>query len=329
MGVLAGTASLQHLRSMADGDVEARRAHAAALADLGLGGVLVSEADGGLGMGLLDAVVIQECLGRMCAPGFLQQAIGAYAMSGGDLRGVADLSVRPTVALSEVMGARDGAGISASGGALNGTALFVPHVEDSTHIICFDAEGAGWLVACADAVPMLMQTIDRSRTFWRIDLKNAKAVALPESAQARAMNAARVLVAADALGAMQAMLDRAVAYASEREQFGRVIGSFQAVKHMCAEMAARIEPARALVWHAAHALDMQEAEAPVMACHAKAHLAEVGTFVARTSTEVHGGMGFTDLLGLHYWFKRIGANRQLFGSPETTREAAARLQGFT
>ena len=65
-----------------------------------------------------------------------------------------------------------------------------------------------------------------------------------------------------------------------------------------------------------------------MACHAKAHLSEVGTFIARTSTEVHGGMGFTDLLGLHYWFKRIGFNRQVFGTPERLREQAAQIQGW-
>jgi len=64
----------------------------------------------------------------------------------------------------------------------------------------------------------------------------------------------------------------------------------------------------------------------VAAGHAKAHLAEVGTFVAKTATEVHGGMGFTDLLGLHYWFKRIGWNRQLPGTPEQVREEAARVQ---
>ena len=61
----------------------------------------------------------------------------------------------------------------------------------------------------------------------------------------------------------------------------------------------------------------------------KANLSEVGTFVARTATEVHGGMGFTDLLGLHYWFKRIGINRQVLGSPERLREQAARLQGWS
>ena len=70
------------------------------------------------------------------------------------------------------------------------------------------------------------------------------------------------------------------------------------------------------------------AEAELYACHAKAHLAEVGSFIARTATEVHGGMGFTDLLGLHYWFKRIGLNRQLLGSAERAREEAAQLQGL-
>ena len=135
-------------------------------------------------------------------------------------------------------------------------------------------------------------------------------------------------IAADILGAAQTMLDRAVAYAKERRQFGRVIGSFQAVKHLCAEMAAALEPCRAFIWHAAHALDAAPEEGPILACHVKAHLSEVGQRVARTATEVHGGMGFTDLLGLHYWFKRIGVNRQLLGGPERAREDAARLQGW-
>ena len=124
------------------------------------------------------------------------------------------------------------------------------------------------------------------------------------------------------------MINKAVAYAGERMQFGRVIGSFQAVKHMCAEMAAKLEPCRSLVWYAAHALDEGLGDARVAACHAKSHLSEVGRFVARTSTEVHGGMGFTDLLGLHYWFKRIGFDRQILGGPEQVRLEAARLQGW-
>jgi alkylation response protein AidB-like acyl-CoA dehydrogenase len=119
-----------------------------------------------------------------------------------------------------------------------------------------------------------------------------------------------------------------VAYAKTREQFGRPIGSFQAVKHMCAEMAAALEPCRALVWYAAHALDAGLDDASVAACHAKAHVCEVATFVARTATEVHGGTGFTDLVGLHYWFKRIGFDRQVLGAPQRARADAAKLQGY-
>ena len=124
------------------------------------------------------------------------------------------------------------------------------------------------------------------------------------------------------------MIEKAVAYAGERKQFGRVIGSFQAVKHMCAEMAAELEPCRSLVWYAAHAFDEMPDEASLMAAHAKSLTSDVGRFVARTATEVHGGMGFTDLLGLHYWFKRIGLNRQLLGAPERVRREAAVMQGW-
>lgn len=79
-------------------------------------------------------------------------------------------------------------------------------------------------------------------------------------------------------------------------------------------------------WYAAFAFDRIPWEAHLTARHTRAHLAEVGTFVARTATEVHGGIGFTDELGLHLWFKRIGSNRQLLGGPDQARAEAARLQ---
>ena len=98
---------------------------------------------------------------------------------------------------------------------------------------------------------------------------------------------------------------------------------------MCAEMAAQLEPCRSMVWFAGHALAELPEEARVTACHTKAHLAEVAQFVAKTATEVHGGMGFTDLVGFHYWFKRCGANRQWLGAPEFVRQEASVLQGLT
>ena len=133
---------------------------------------------------------------------------------------------------------------------------------------------------------------------------------------------------ADTFGAAQAMLAQAVAYAGQRQQFGRVIGSFQAVKHLCADMAAALEPCRAFVWYTGHALGEALPDAHLLACQLKAHLCEVGQQVAKSATEVRSGMGFTDLLGLHYWFKRIGANRQLLGSPERLRLEAAQAQGL-
>jgi alkylation response protein AidB-like acyl-CoA dehydrogenase len=98
---------------------------------------------------------------------------------------------------------------------------------------------------------------------------------------------------------------------------------------MCAEMAAEIEPARSLLWYAGHAFDALPEEAPLVIAHAKAHLAEIGRDVARTATEVHGGIGFTDEQNLHVWFKRIELNRNLLGGPEALRERAAVLQGWT
>jgi len=144
----------------------------------------------------------------------------------------------------------------------------------------------------------------------------------------RLRTAAWTILAADTLGAGWTMIEQSVAYARDRRQFGRVIGSFQAVKHMCAEMAAELEIKRALVWYAAHLFDEKSVEASLYAAHAKALLGDAGHFVARTAIQVHGGMGITDELGLHFWFKRIALNRVLYGGPERARRHAAGLQAL-
>jgi alkylation response protein AidB-like acyl-CoA dehydrogenase len=176
-------------------------------------------------------------------------------------------------------------------------------------------------------------SLDATRPLLDVSFVRTPAVVLaaanqPEAARTRVLDAGRLMLAADTLGAAQSMLDTAVAFAKQRSQFGRIIGSFQAVKHTLADLATSLEPCRALVWYAAHAQDALPEEARIAALHAKAHLDEVGREVARLTTEVHGGMGFTDLLGLHYWYKRIASNRQLLGSPERCRHEAAQLQGW-
>ncbi|NIP16675.1 MAG: acyl-CoA dehydrogenase [Pseudomonadales bacterium] len=309
------------------------------LAELGVFGLLVPEDTGGVGLGCFEAALVAEALGSHTAPvAYLGSAVMAplaITLAGDGhtetLSRLATGELSVGVAVAEFVGARADGGISANGGTLTGKALSVLDFDAQAYLVA-DAAGHSYLVEAsapgvtAEALP----TIDKTRLTGALTLNRAPAQLISDDPQvlARVIDAGRVMLAADTLGAAQNMLDQAVEYANQREQFNRPIGSFQAVKHMCAEMAAGLEPCRAMVWYASHALDALPGEASVSACHAKAHLSEVGKFVAKTATEVHGGMGFTDLLGLHYWFKRIGYNRQMLGAPELLREQAARLQGL-
>ncbi|HWD50283.1 MAG TPA: acyl-CoA dehydrogenase family protein [Rhizomicrobium sp.] len=315
------------------------------LVELGAPAILIPEKHGGLDLNLLDAALVSEALGRHVAPVpfvascamaplALMQS-GSPAQKSEWLPKLASGKTLAGVAVSEsVSGARDGAGVAASGGKLSGKSLFVIDSADADIFIVADNAGGLHLVdAKAKGVTHIkLQTIDRTRTLGELQFDNVEAEPLkdgkPKDALLEMRDAAWVMVAADTLGAGQRMIEKAVEYAKERKQFDRVIGSFQAVKHMCAEMVAELEPCRSLVWYAAHAFDFIESEASLTAAHAKAHTSEIGRFVARTATEVHGGIGFTDLLGLHYWFKRVGLNRQLLGGPERVRHLAAVMQGF-
>lgn len=336
---LADLSSLDRVRRFADGGEATAPDIWAGLSELGLPGLLVPEEHGGLGLGLLEAALAAEALGRVVAPTpFLGSAVLAplaLRLGGSDeqkrawLPKLAAGGATAGAAISEpIAGARDGAGVTAEGGKLTGKALFALDAMAADLLVVADRAGVLHLAAKADASEIL-PSIDATRRLTELTFRGAPAEALSSNqALDRLRDAAWVMIAADTLGACQTMLDRAVEYAKERKQFGRTIGSFQAVKHLCAEIAAELEPARALVWYAAYAFDNAPEEASLMAAHAKAHTSEIGRFIARTATEVHGGIGMTDLLGLHYWFKRIGQNRQLLGGPERVRELAARMQGL-
>lgn len=303
---------------------------------LGLPLMLIPQDQDGLGMSILDAVVVQQELGRGVAPvpllPHLLASVGLTRAQQCDerLQQLAQGQVRYGVALSHAVERRDGASVEYKKGKLSGLSLFAMGTEGAQQLLLADNESRLYAIDAADAEIINLDSIDTSRIFAEVRLDGVKAKVLDDSPAAvdAMLLTARVLLAADTLGAAQHMLRVAVDYALEREQFGRAIGSFQAVKHLCAEMVAQLEPAQSLLWYAAYTADQASDEAYLMSCHTKAYLGEVGRFVARTATEVHGGMGFTDLLGLHYWFKRIGVNRQLLGGPETLRELAARAQGW-
>ncbi|WP_309604650.1 acyl-CoA dehydrogenase family protein [Phenylobacterium sp.] len=342
VGTVAQASPLGRVRAFASDPTDNGEDVWRALAEFGLAGIGVPEDAGGLGLSLLDAALASEALGAAVAPvAFLGAVLAPIALLRGGsaeqraawLAKLASGEVQAAVAISEtVAGARDGAGVAAGGGRLNGKALFVPGGLAAGLLVVGDVSGGLHLVAgdASGLTRAFMPGLDETRRLAELSFDDVAAEPLGGSPGllSALRDAAWVLIAADTLGAAQTMLDKAVAYAKERRQFGRTIGSFQAVKHLCAEMAAELEPCRSLVWYAAYAFDAGLTEASLMAAHAKALTSEVGRFVARTATEVHGGMGITDLLGLHFWFKRIGLNRQLLGGPERVREIAARLQGL-
>ena len=344
VGYLAANCPLARVRDAAEAQAPRADDVWQGLTDLGAHAVLIDEAFGGVGLGLLEAALIAEAMGAYAAPvpyvassvmaPVALAAAGSVAQKEAWLPRIAAGEVVFGLAVTEQVGRRESAGVRHADGALDGKAMFVLDGAAADQLIVAAGDGSLHLAAAGDAQVTKLKTIDRTRTVAEVVFASTPAEPLPASLDSRepllrAIDAGRVALAADTLGAAQTMLEKAVEHAKERRQFNRVIGSFQAVKHMCAEMAAELEPCRSLVWYAAHAHRAIPEEARLMACHAKAHLAEVGKFVARKATEVHGGMGITDLLGLHYWFKRIGFNRQLLGAPELVREEAARAQSWS
>jgi alkylation response protein AidB-like acyl-CoA dehydrogenase len=312
------------------------------LAELGLFGLIIPPEQGGTGLAMLDACVAAEALGHAVAPvPFIAQAVlvpmallraGSLTQQGQWLPDLASGGRRVGAALSELAGLRADSGVHYREGRLHGIARYVLDFDAEAWLVADTTYGLHLVKAGAPGLTVRrLETVDRSRPTGELVFEGVQAEPLPGANEAVCrllLDAGRTLLAADSLGAASSMLDQAVAYAGQRVQFGRVIGSFQAVKHLCAQAAADLEPTRALLWGTAHAFEAMPQEAHPMACHLKAHLSEVATSVAKATTEVHGGMGFTDLVGLHYWFKRIGFNRQMLGSPERLRLEAAQAAGL-
>jgi alkylation response protein AidB-like acyl-CoA dehydrogenase len=323
------------------------------LVSLGLPGLLVPERFGGAGLGVLDAVVAAEVLGATAAPapftGSIVVATLAFvhgateALQNEWLPRIAAGEVRFGVAFAGLTGQTGAAAASLREGRLSGRITGAIDCGAPTHLLVYLADGNAAVVSADDpgVSQHMHRSVDRTRPVADVEFENVRAVVLDaanapslppgltrEATAQRVLDAGRLVLAADTLGAAQHMFDHALDFVKQRIQFGRVIGSFQAVKHQFADMVTVLEPCRAMVWYAAYAQDARPDEARLTALHAKAHLGDVGRDIARMATEAHGGMGFTDLLGLHYWFKRISFNRQMLGGPERCREEAARLQGW-
>jgi len=339
---LADRVPITRVRELRDAACPNDRSLWKALAELGATGVLIPEEHGGSGLALLDAALVAQSLGHAVTPTpFLTSAVMvpiALAEEGGAqtaqwLRGIAAGELAFGVAATESFSVREGAGIELRQGRLRGKAMMALDACDADFVLL--ATGASQLaVVRGDAAGLAktrLSTIDATRCTAELVLDGVSPEAVFEGSDAaldRMLVAGRIALAADAFGACESMIEQAVAYAKERKQFDRVIGSFQAVKHMCSEMIADLEPARSLLWYAAHSFDALPDEAPLMACHALAHISEIGREIASVATQVHGGIGWTDEQNLHFWYKRVGVARHLLGGPELLRARAAEIQGL-
>ncbi|MGX9883333.1 acyl-CoA dehydrogenase family protein [Streptomyces sp. NPDC002276] len=322
--------------------------------EIGLQGLAVPEEYGGSGFGYVDLGVVFEEAGRalLCAPYFATVALAAEALLRCDdeaaraelLPGIATGRTVATLALTEEDGRWDASGIrlnaleGPAGWRLTGTKTYVPdgHIADLILVAARTPAGISlFAVEAADAPGLTrapLPTLDQTRKQARITFTDTPARLLGTDGTAwpvleRTLATASVLLAAEQVGGAAADLDMAVAYARIREQYGRPIGSFQGIKHKCADMLVEIESARSAAYAGLWALDAGDAkEIAVTAAVAQAYCAETFTRVAADTIQVHGGIGFTWEHPAHLHLKRAKSSEVLLGTPAYHRELlAARL----
>jgi alkylation response protein AidB-like acyl-CoA dehydrogenase len=227
---------------------------------------------------------------------------------------------------------------SDSGFLLDGTKIFVLDGHNADLIlVAARISGALSVLAvrggAAGLVRVPMDTVDQTRKQARLDFDGVEAhlvgrVGDGDEVFSKVADLAVVLLAAEQVGGAQRVLDGAVEYAKVREQFGRPIGSFQAIKHKCANMLLQVEMAKAAAYYAAWAAAEAPGELSIAASIAKAHCSEAFTQCATDAIQVHGGIGFTWEHFSHLYFRRAKSSELLFGDPSYHRRQLAQRMGI-
>jgi alkylation response protein AidB-like acyl-CoA dehydrogenase len=322
---------------------------------LGLQGLAIPEEYGGAGATPVELGIAFEEMGRvlLCAPFFATVGLAAQALlAAGDeqakreyLPRIADGSLLATVAVTEADGRWDLDAVRTSavpdGDAflLDGTKMFVVdgHIAQLLLVVARTDAGLGlFAVDAFDAgvVRTALPTLDMTRKLARVELTRvpARLVSGPGDATgalSRALDLALAALTAEQAGGAQRCLDMAVDYAKIRMQFGRPIGSFQAIKHKCAEMLIEVESAKSAAYHAAgSAAEASSDELGVAAAIAKAYCSQAYFHVAAETIQVHGGIGFTWEHDAHLYFRRAKSSQLFLGDEHYHRERFAALTGI-
>ncbi len=328
------------------------------IAQLGWLGIIVPEEYGGSGGNFLDLVVILEEMGKSLLPGpfFATVLLGSAAvLAGGSaaqkaalLPTVAAGNLLLTLAVAEPSGRYDAAGITlaatskGSDFVLSGEKLFVQdaHVADQLVVAARTGQGSspqdGITLFLVDAkAPGVrisqLKTVDMTRRQCHVafqDVAVAGSQVLGEVGKGwpivrRVLDQAMAGLCVEVVGTAQKALDIAVAYAKERVQFGKPIGSFQAVKHKCVDMMVQVENARSLTYYAAWTVDENVPEVGQAVPMAKAYCSDMAKTVTSEAIQVHGGIGFTWEHDMHLFYRRGLAAEAAFGSAPVHREVVA------
>jgi alkylation response protein AidB-like acyl-CoA dehydrogenase len=293
------------------------------IADAGWTGLEIPEPLGGAGASFAESAIVLEELGRAAArTPYLGTVLAVGALTALPPNGTRD-------ALLERIGSGTTAtlasGFTVSAGAVSGRAEFVPDAHGAEVVLLLaDDDGTAVVVIASEASVTPQPVLDETRALSVVAADGAAvSESWPLGVDPRVLrDRAAVAVACDSLGAAEAMLSATVDYVRVRHQFGRPIGSFQAVKHACADMLVQTSVARQLV-NAAVAKVTEGADASVAAAMAKSYACGAAVDVVGKAMQLHGGIGYTWESGVHVYLKRAVLNRSLYGSPAAHRRRLA------
>ncbi len=327
--------------------------------ELGLQSLALPEAYGGQGYTFVELGIVLEEMGRvlLCAPFFSTVVLAAHAIlnAGTDaekaalLPGIASGETLAALAFTEPSGRWDADGITmvASGSGdsytLDGTKTFVidGHVAN-LFVVAARTQGTGGeegislFTVDGDAAGITrtpLATMDQTRKQARVDFAGVKATPLGPvgggwDALSKTLDQAAVGLSNEMVGGAQKVLDMSVEYAKVRVQFGRPIGSFQAIKHKCADMLLEVESAKSAAYYSAWAAAEDSDELPVVASLAKAYCSDAYFHAAAENIQIHGGIGFTWEHPAHLYFKRAKSSEVLLGDATYHRELLAQRIGL-
>jgi alkylation response protein AidB-like acyl-CoA dehydrogenase len=285
------------------------------IAELGWPGIAIAEEDGGQGLGLVELALVAEQAGYAVAPTPLMSTWNAalFLSEGSDEQRGRWL---PGIASGETVGAaalgpRETEIVSDAGGAVV--------------LVLSGGEDAARLVAPGDATIEPLDLVDTTRRYFRVSADDGEAI---PGDVAAAADRALVALAAELVGVAQRALDMAVAYAKEREQFGRPIGAYQAVSHRCAEMLYDVEESRSLTYYAAWCAGAEPDSLPLASSMAKARASDAARHVTAAALQVFGGIGFTWEHDIHFLLKRARVSAELLGTARQHRDRVASLVGI-